>query len=200
MKSIKHTIVFGCILCLSLEVCGQEKVQLDHTGKLTLLSGMIQPVLLRGVNLAATYFTNRISFEYSHGMFLHYPKLLRKDDNLTSLYSKWSTGAGIGYRFSTRRDLRLEVKAHHYEAEFANDIEVKYTVYSLGLGFYSRKYLWNSNWLLEYSLRYWPNVSSTLENNEYQFIDGQGNTVTHKAHQLGLIFNVSIGYTFKKTK
>ena len=170
----------------------------ENSHRFTLLTGLIQPVLLGGVNVAGTYYTKRFTFEYSHGMFLHYPRLLQKDDNLTSLYSKWSTGAGIGYRLTTRRDLRLEIKAHNYDAKLIDGNQVDYTVYSLGIGFYSRKYLWQSNWLVEYSFRYWPNISSTLTDDKFEYTDDSGTSHTHKVHSLGFIFNVSLGYTFNK--
>lgn len=180
---------------------GSEKPKFDYSNRFTLLTGLIQPVLLGGVNLAGTYYSNRFTYEYSHGMYLKYPSFLRKDDHVNRLYSPWSTGGGIGYRISSRRDLRVEGKAHRYDVDFDGGANVSYTTYSLGVAFYSRHYLWNSeNWLLEYSFRYWPNIGSTLTDNKFNYTDGAGNEQTHKVHQLGFIFNVSVGYCFNPSK
>ena len=201
MKGIFIYILVAIVCSSTVKSQSLDSVgEMGNSHEFTILSGLIQPLLFGGGNIAGTYFSNKLTFEYSHGAFLTYPKFLRKDGNLTSLYSKWSTGAGIGYRLSTNRDLRLEVKAHNYEADLINDQEIEYTAYSLGVGIYSRKYLWESNWLIEYSLRYWPNISSTLPEDQFQYNDQEGINYVHKAHQLGLIFNISVGYTFKKNK
>lgn len=186
------------MLCTVLSVYGQEeRKQNAHVNQFTILTGLIQPILLGGVNLAGTYFTDRISFEYSHGMFLTYPAFMRKDDNASRVFSPWSTGPGIGYRISSKYDIRAEAKAHRYLVDLVNNNHTEYTSFSLGIGVYSRQYL-SKHILLEYSLRYWPNISSTLPNDTYTYSDGQGSTLEHKANQLGLIFTLSLGYTFFK--
>jgi hypothetical protein len=193
---MKNLLNILFMICLAYNLHGQDdKKTNSHARQFTLLSGLIQPVLLGGVNLAGTYFTNRLSFGYSHGMFLNYPKFLRKDNNVSRLYSPWSTGAGIGYRINSKYDVRAEAKAHNYLVYLPNNNRAEYTVYSLGVGFYSRQYL-GKHFLFEYSLRYWPNVSTTLTDDKFIYHDTNGNNQEHKAHQLGIIFNVSLGYTF----
>lgn len=195
---MKTLLRISLMLCLTINVYGQDEKKLNaHANQFTILTGLVQPVLLGGVNLAGTYFTNKMSFEYSHGMFLNYPKFLRKDDNALLVYSPWSTGAGIGYRINSKYDIRAEAKAHNYIVDLVNNNQAEYTVYSLGVGFYSRQYL-GKHFLFEYSLRYWPNASTTLTNDKFLYQDAQGNNLEHKAHQLGIIFNVSFGYTFFK--
>jgi hypothetical protein len=197
-NQMKTLIAILMMTCLTVTASGQEEKKLTtHAAQFTILTGLIQPVLLSGVNLAGTYFTNRMSFEYSHGMFLNYPEFLRKDENASRVYSPWSTGAGIGYRINSKYDIRAEAKAHRYRVDLINNNQAEYTVYSLGVGVYSRHYL-GKHFLFEYSLRYWPNVSSTLTNDIFSYSDEQGNTLSHKAHPLGVIFNVSFGYTFYK--
>lgn len=195
---MKNLMVISLLAGLVLTAHGQEEKKVNtHANQFTLLTGLIQPVMLQGVNLAGTYFTNRMSFEYSHGMFLNYPKFLRKDDNALRVYSPWSTGAGIGYRINSKYDVRAEAKAHRYMVDLVNNNLTEYTVYSLGVGIYSRQYL-GKHFLFEYSLRYWPNVSSTLTDDKFVYQDELGNTQEHKAHSLGLIFTISFGYTFFK--
>lgn len=196
MKTVSKAIIVSFMVGLSLNLYGQEAKKINaHANQFTLFTGLIQPILLGGVNLAGTYFTNHMSFEYSHGMFLNYPKFLLKDNNASRVYSPWSTGAGIGYRINSKYDIRAEAKAHRYIVSLINNNQVEYTVYSLGAGIYSRQYL-GKHFLFEYSLRYWPNVSTTLTDDKFLYLDTQGNSIEHKAHQLGLIFNVSFGYTF----
>jgi hypothetical protein len=197
MRGIKLLVLCALFFFALKSFSQRKKIEYQHSNQFTLLTGLIQPSLLRGVNVAGTYFTNRLTFEYSHGMFLNYPKFLRKDKNTSLVYSPWSTGAGIGYRLSSKYDVRMEGKAHRYIVNLINDNHAVYTAYSFGIGIYSRSYI-HKNWLLEYSLRYWPNVSSTLPDDKFTYEDAQGNTLVHKAHQLGLIFNISLGYNFNK--
>lgn len=176
------------------------------TRKLSVLSGLIQPVAFGGVNIAVTYFTPKWTFEYSHGMFLHYPRIVRKDKGLVSLYSQYSTGPGIGYRIKNTIDIRFEVKMHQYEAGLNKTQRITYTNLDAGLGLYSRKYIFRnkkSGWqpfFLEHSLRYWQNFYSTLENRRFAYTDIEGKKRVHKPHNIGFFYNLSLGYTLDMNK
>ncbi len=56
------------------------------------------------------------------------------------------------------------------------------------------------------SLRYWPRVSSTLEDNQFTYTNSLTDRVeTHQAMEAGiantpLIFNISVGYSFQLKK
>ncbi len=163
-----------------------------YLGKFTILAGLSQPIFLSGYNLAATYFTSKWSFEYSHGWSLDYPTAIR-DENLLSLSSPYSTGFGVGYRFTRNFDLRAEFKANGYQAQLINGETLEYTTFVIGLGAYYRLHLWRGI-ILEPSLRYWPNLSSTLPGNLHTYAATDGATLTHEANDYGLFANVSIGY------
>ena len=45
-----------------------KRKEFANSNQFTLLSGLIQPLILAGVNFAGTYYTKRLTFEYSHGM------------------------------------------------------------------------------------------------------------------------------------
>lgn len=85
-----------------------------------------------------------------------------------------------------------------------------YSTFTLGLGAY---YRWTpfekqSNMLkgltIVPSVRWWPNVASSLKNNEYAYYNDRTDRVeVHKANNIGIsnspvFMNISIGYTFNK--
>lgn len=187
------------LLCLSLvltapALMAQTTPRPDrYTGRLTVLAGLIQPAFLGGANVAATYFTDRWTFEYSHGMWLKYPEVARDAETTSRLYSPYTTGFGVGYRFTRNFDTRLEFKVHGYEATLVNGENLTYQTYSVGLGAYYRLHLWRGL-LLEPSVRWWPNVGSSLPEGRHAFTTVEGQSLTHEAHNLGLFVNVSLGY------
>jgi len=184
-----------CLLLSATATLAQPSDKPDpYAGRLTLLAGLSQPLLLNGVNLAATYFTERWSFEYSHGQWLTYPAAIR-DENLDRLHSPYSTGFGVGYRFTRAFDVRLEVKANGYEADLPNGEALRYTTFVIGAGAYYRFLLWDRV-VIEPSLRFWPNVATTLAGDTHQYQVSDGQTLTHEAHDYGLFGNVSIGWRF----
>ena len=202
---MKKTILF-LIICSSTNVFSQKK-ELNYSNKLTLLAGLSQPIFLKGVNLAVTYTTNRWIFEYSHGMSLNYTDVLSKNykDDVLSLKSPYSTGAGVGFRFFANKiigmDLRAEAKVHGYEVKLNNTLSTKYTNFDLGGGIYwqihpfGQKVNGMEGIVIEPSIRYWANVSSSLKEN-FTYETNEGNTAIHKPYPLNLFANISVGYTF----
>ena len=202
---MKNIILF-LIICLSTNVFSQKK-EINYSNRLSLVAGLTQPILLKGVNLAVTYTTNRWIFEYSHGMSLNYTDVLTSDykDDVLSLKSPYSTGAGIGYRFFANKiigmDLRAEAKVHGYEVKLNNTLSTNYTNFDLGGGVYwqlhpfGKKENGMEGIVIEPSIRYWANVSSSLKEN-FKYGTNDGRTVIHKPYPLNLFANISIGYTF----
>jgi hypothetical protein len=170
------------------------------------VSGLLQPLAFGGVNIATTYHGRRWTFEYSHGMFLHYPKIVRRDKGLVSLYSLYSTGPGVGYRLNNVVDLRFEVKMHQYKAGLNNLQSISYTNLDAGFGLYSRKYIFRNNqngwkpFFIEHSFRYWQNFYSSLDNRKFSYADKEGNSRVHKPHNIGFFYNLSVGYTLGMKK
>ena len=126
-------------------------------------------------------------------------------DELISLKSPFSTGAGFGPRLFANKiigvDFRLEAKVHKYEAQLTEELEIEYHNFDLGSGLYTqirpfgKKKGVLKGIVIEPSIRYWANVSSTLEEN-YTYVNGDQEPITHEPYPLNFFMNLSIGYSF----
>lgn len=182
---------------------GPPTAETEHTswiksGNLALKAGLSQPLLLSGANLALAYKTDRWVFEYSHGMWLRYDRVGRTDterDQDLDLYSPWTTGFGIGYRLPWRVDIRVEVKAHRYRVTPPGNKPFAYTTFSVGPAINYHQPVYNGLGL-DLTVRFWPNVATTLNDDRRAFVDSEGKRQTHKAHDLGVFPNASLTYTF----
>lgn len=204
---MKRMILLLIVITICASKVFSQKKQLSYSNRLSVVAGLTQPILLRGANLAANYTTNRWVFEYSHGMSLDYTDVLTSDykDDVLSVKSPYSTGAGVGYRFFATEivgmDLRAEAKVHGYEVELNDDQSIDYTNFDMGGGIYwqihpfGRKKDYLQGFVIEPSIRYWANISSSLDDN-FQYTTNDGRLVTHEPYPLNLFANVSIGYTF----
>lgn len=219
-KLITKFIGLAIILSLNQTSFAQnkkEKKDLIYANRVSILAGLIQPSILKGGNFEVTYFTKKFSFDYSHGFSLDIEGSTvtgdAKDQKL-AYHLPYSTGFGIGYRISSNLDIRVEPKMHSWkvyydgekpvEANFINE----YKTYTLGIGAYYRYFPFqkNDNWLkgltTSTSLRWWPNVRSTLPNDKFTYQNKYTNKEeTIKASNIGIagsqtLFNISVGYTF----
>jgi len=164
-----------------------------------LVFGLSQPLVLKGGNVEINYLSEKLVFEYSHGFALNLSasggagmSSNERSQNL-DIYAPYSTGGGVGYRFTKEFNVRLEVKQHQFNVTHPSGENINYTTRDIGVGVY---YFWqpfnNRNLLIVPSIRYWPTVYTTLKNDEYTFANGD----VHKAHSFGLFPNVSIGWKF----
>ena len=208
MKSLSYLMCF-CLLSLLLipEAYAQKgnpkgDPSTRNTGRkpgsFALKAGLSQPVLLSGVNMAISYKTRRWVLEYSHGMWLSYDDIGRtqteRDQNL-ELNSPWTTGLGIGYRLPWRFDFRVEVKAHRYEVTTPRGESFAYTTFSIGPAINYHQPIYRSLGL-DLTIRFWPNVASTLENDEREYTGNGGTRKVHASHDLGVFPNASLTYVF----
>jgi len=204
------------MLVISAAAHAQQEKQ-----EVSLVFGLNQPLVLHGFNFEANYWTKKFVIDYSHGFGLRFRDNLVPPEargqhlafNITH-----SLGVGFGYRFTESFNLRIEPKLHiwqmYYDDAFRMDGgRIKtYTTYTLGLGAY---YRWmpfgNSEGALRGitivpSLRWWPNVGSSLKNNEYEYYNlHTEKTEVHRANNIGVsntswFVNVSVGWTFLKNK
>lgn len=210
----------AAILSLSITSFGQkteEKKSFSYSNRISVLAGLIQPMVLKGGNIEVTYFTKKISFDYSHGFLLNMSGGTITGDAKTqklAYHLPYSTGFGIGYRFTSFLDLRIEPKIHswevYYDGESQNKLNLikEYKTYTVGLGMYYRYMPFHKkdNWLqgitTSTSVRWWPNAGSSLTDNKFTY----HNTFTNKdetlnASNIGIagsqfLFNMSLGYTF----
>lgn len=191
--------------------------QFPYSHRFTLGGGVSQ-LLLGGFNVQAEYTTNRFVFDYSHGFNLRLSgpaaSTGAQAQNLTETIPH-TLGIGIGYRLTPTFDVRFEPKLHQYEVSYTGDAEtranplVRYRTVTLGLGAYYRYYPFRrqnnalAGILVMPSVRYWPNVWSSLADNKKTYVNKTTNRPeTYKAAPQGfpgtngLLANVTVGYTF----
>ncbi len=206
---------------ITITAFAQQEKAVNRDVRVNLLFGLNQP-LLGGFNIEGNVFYKRLAFDYSHGMNLNFTsEMLGGDYQSQGLKATlpWTTGFGVGYRFNTWLNLRVEPKWHRFEISYANSElsglgnVAEYTTFTLGLGLYANvrpfkksenRFL--SGLMIAPSIRYWPNVSSTLENDEFTYDNAiTGKMETLQALNVGIgnspwIVNISIGYSFPVKK
>lgn len=194
-----------------------RRPQFPYSNRFTLGGGVSQ-LLLGGFNVQAEYTTNRLVVDYSHGFNLRFSGQTASTDaqaqNLNETLRS-TLGIGIGYRLTPTLDVRFEPKLHSYEvyynggAETAANRLTSYRTVTLGVGAYYRYYPFRrqenglAGILIMPSVRYWPNVGSSLTNNKLTYVNRTTNrTETYRAATQGiagtggLFANVTVGYTF----
>ena len=194
---------------------GKDKKPLEN--QFNLLSGIGQ-IVQQGFNLEGNLMYKRLSLDYSHGISLNIPNDRLEDgadkEQGLDIHIPWTTGFGIGYRFNNWLNLRMEPKWHKFELYYSEDVQNKenlitdYTTFTLGLGLYSnlkpfrKKDNFLKNIMIAPSIRWWPNVSSSLNNDEISYLNrNTDQQETHEARNIGIsntafFVNVSIGYSF----
>jgi len=157
----------------------------------------ISQLLIKGGNIEINYLTDNWIFEYSHGFNLDLASkrdLAQTDEENNQgldLYLPYSTGGGVGYRVTKQFNVRLELKHHRFNVENKKTSQKKsYDTTTVGIGAYY-EFLFG-NFLIVPNIRYWPNVSTTLDNDKFVF----SNNDVHKAHDFGVFANVSLGWKF----
>ncbi len=187
-----------------------------YANRFSVVGGLSQ-LLLGGGNVEGTWYTNRLSLAYSHGFNLQLGSGLlaqESQDQQLQLTMPLTTGFGVGYRITPTFDVRLEVKRHRFamrydDQDFSGPTIAEYNTTTVGVGAYYRYYPFARHTgvarglVIIPSVRYWPNVTSSLENNELGYVNERtGRAEVHKAATQGfpgtggLLANVSIGYTF----
>ena len=125
----KSFLVFATSLLLlqtSFAQDGKQKKDFLYSNRVSVLAGLIQPLVLKGGNIEVTYFTKRMSFDYSHGFLLSLSGATMvgdaKDQKL-AYHLPYSTGFGIGYRFTSFFDVRVEPKIHSWEVYYDGETQ-----------------------------------------------------------------------------
>jgi hypothetical protein len=185
--------------------------------RINVLFGLSQVVVAHGFNIEINYISNRMIFDYSHGVSLEFegntvPADLRKQGIMVKM--PWTTGFGIGYRLTHWINFRLEPKFHRFEFYYAGENQsrtdqiVSYNTFSMGLGIYGdfRPFRKENNFLsglmISPSIRYWPTLHSTLKDNQFIYFNkNNGSNQEIKTLDPGIgftpvVFNISLGYAF----
>ncbi len=215
---MKKLIILGVLFrvgILSSSAQSSGRKDLLYSNKFSVLFGTLQPAVLKGFNVELNYTTKRLIFDYSHGVSLDPPVVGDFKKQNVVLHLPYSTGFGVGYRFSSFFDVRFEPKLHSWEVYYKDAAQNKATqikefkTITLGIGAYYRymPFKNSENKFLHgittsTSLRYWQNVGTTLSADKFTYFNKISNkTETLKAPNIGfgnspIIFNVGIGYTF----
>ncbi len=214
---MKKIFSMALAILTNLSIQSQTLTQNErlYSHKFTILAGLIQPLALQGGNVEVNYTTKRMIFDYSHGFNLNLPSVGDFKTQQVELNLPVSTGFGVGYRFTSFLDLRVEPKLHSFEVFYKNErtsggSSIKtYKTFTLGLGLYYRFFPFkqSENKFLQglttsASIRWWQNIGSTLSNDRFSYANKlTGKTETLKASNIGisnspLVMNLAIGYTF----
>lgn len=221
MKISKTTVCLAFLILFGSTQSAFAQKKSEKESEVQILFGTIQPFLLKGWNAEIDYFTPKMVFNYSHGWSLELKDQTvvgeAKEQHL-SLHLPYSTGFGVGYRFTEGFNARFEGKLHKFQAYYEdesfdkNNLIGEYSTITLGAGiYYVYKPFKNKDNALKgittsTSIRYWYKVSSTLENDKLSYFNRITNKQEiHKASEIGIantpwLFNISIGYSFSTKK
>jgi hypothetical protein len=175
-------------------------IQAQQAQTWNLVFGLSQVAFLNGGNVEINYLTEKFVFEYSHGFDLDL-NASPSDWALTEaerrqhleIYVPYSTGGGVGYRFTKSFNMRIEYKRHKFNVTHPSGEQASYINQDLGVGaYYFYKPFKQMNLAIVPSIRYWPTVKTSLTDGTFTFSNGD----EHKAHEFGLFGNVSIGWSF----
>jgi hypothetical protein len=207
------------VVCVTDLTQAQRKDQdWKNETQVAILFGLTQPLVANGFNIEGNFIHHRLIFDYSHGASLEFTgDLLTTDlkDRGVVVHVPWTTGLGIGYRFTHWLNVRAEPKWHrfefYYDGEQQNKINriTAYNTFTMGVGLYAflQPFKKKTNFLkgiaIAPSVRFWPTVSSTLKGKTYQYSNkNTGGVEEIETLDPGvgftpLIINVSVGYAFR---
>jgi hypothetical protein len=200
MKTLFARLVSATIILVSASTLAfAQSTPTNDLGKFTLLTGLQQPILLRGANIGGMYITeNNIVFEASFGFNLNYPTTGNNAD-FSSVVSPFTGGFGVGYHWNGFV-AAIEPKASTFRLTPKGGSSFEYVTYTLGVGLYYNWYVWKGL-VVQPTLKYWPRIASSLPNDKYGYTNSEGQSISHTAltpgfGNSGLIAGVSIGWTF----
>ncbi len=214
-----QAIIFALLSMFTLVFNGQaqqsDKKEFDT--RINVLFGLTQPLFAKGFNIEGNFFYKRLAFDYSHGVSLDFSGNTisgeLKQQHL-QVHVPYTTGFGLGYRFTEWLSLRVEPKWHRFEIYYNDENQsetnkiVGYNTFSLGLGAYANwrpfKNIQNplKGIMIAPSIRYWPTLHSTLVDDKFVYDNRiTGNTEIHNRMEAGInntpfVFNISVGYSF----
>ncbi len=184
-----------------------SKDKLPFSDKFSLGTDLVQPFLLGGFNINASYTTERLIFDYSHGFSLSIKESLQSDEQKSleaTIEVPWTTGPGFGYRITKNLDARVDFKIHKTDINLLNGFKkFSYFEYTAGPGVFYRFYFGKkSNFGLEVSIRQWFNLGNDLKedvDNVLTFDDSNGQERRFETNvSSGFGANIALIYTFKK--
>lgn len=211
------TITLILVFAFLLNSQAQQSSKEQFDTRINVLFGLTQPLIAKGFNIEGNFFYKRLAFDYSHGVSLDFSGNTVsgevKEQHL-QVHIPYTTGFGLGFRFTEWLNLRVEPKWHRFEIYYEDENQsesngiVGYNTFSLGLGAYANwrpfKNIQNplKGIMIAPSIRYWPTVSSSLTDDKFVYDNRiTGKTETHNRMEAGInntpiVFNISVGYSF----
>ena len=180
---MKQIISLGLLLAFTFPILHAQEQQWKKDKKVAVLFGLSQALVVRGFNVEFNYIHNRLIFDYSHGASLDFDKNLVTNELKAQgvvVHMPFSTGIGIGYRFTEWLNLRVEPKWHRFEFYYDGEDQRKSNLivsdknnFSVGLGLYTffqpfkKKDHFLKGLTIAPSIRFWPTVSSSFDDNRF---------------------------------
>ncbi len=216
----KHTLIILLVFFIGIFQDLQAQ-DWKEDRKVGLVFGLAQPLALGGFNVEGVYIHKRLIFDYSHGVALSIEGSNLNDELKAQglvVYMPFTTGFGVGYRFTEWLNLRVEPKWHRFQIYYEGDARTEANRlttednFSLGLGLYGfwQPFKNKENALkgitIAPSVRFWPMVSTNFDDRKFTYENrnsGSSETINSLASGIGftpLIINISIGYTFDLKK
>ncbi|MFK7935407.1 MAG: hypothetical protein AB8G22_17970 [Saprospiraceae bacterium] len=176
-------------------------------------------IVQSGFNIEGNIFYRRLAVDYSHGVSLNVSNAMLEEgaDKAQGLdiHLPWTTGFGVGYHVNDVINFRVEPKWHQFELYQTGAAQIEanrlgeYTTFTLGLGLYANwlpfknKESWLKGIMIAPNVRWWPRISSTLENNELRYFNQlTEREEVHTAREIGIgnspfFYNFSVGYSIE---
>jgi len=216
-----HKATLLCLTLLTMSGFTLRAQQVLGDQRINVLFGLSQPLVAHGFNIEVNYVRGRFIADFSQGLDLRFegntlPAALQEQDVV--VHMPWTTGFGIGYRFTDWINLRIEPKWHRFEFYYQNAQEtasneiVSYNTFTLGLGLYGcwlpfrHKAGFLRGIMVSPSVRYWPTIHSTLPGDNYTYFNQSTQSIQQiKTYGPGIklspwVVNISVGYSFEWKK
>jgi len=160
--------------------------------------GLLQPIVMQGLNVALDLRYKRLLLTYSHGHGLDATRFTsaREQEADMTLRMPWTTGGGIGAVLIDELWLLADLKVHRFEAAVGVE-QSAYTTVTFGAELGWRYFLWRGL-NIALVLRYWPNVYAS-SGKGVVLHDKQGQPFVHKPQEQGasgFFANVLVGWSF----
>src|SRR3954470_13770649 len=117
MKTIQliyRSILLAMVMMSAFPMGAQQQKNFDT--RVNILFGLNQ-IILNGFNVEGNLFYKRLAFDYSHGVSLDFSgnnvSGSIKEQKL-AVHMPYTTGFGVGYRFTRWLNVRLEPKWHRF--------------------------------------------------------------------------------------
>ncbi len=208
------TLLAGFLICAVFSSLNAQALE----NRVNIVFGLSQ-LSLGGYNVEGNIMFKRFIFDYSHGVSLNMNNEFLEEGpdkaNGLDIHIPWTTGFGLGYRFTNWLNVRAEPKWHKFELydggamQVSENILGEYTTFTLGLGAYAnlRPFKNANNFLkgimIVPNVRWWPKVGSSLDNDSLSISTNRDDQeIIHVAREIGIantpfFINASIGYSIR---